>query len=45
VNEHIQLGTRLQWGFTSIFNKPNGAPDDYPTIKNRVFHFFASYSF
>jgi hypothetical protein len=42
---HLHFGARYQLGLSGIFAKPPNAPVDFPSIKNRVFHFFVGYSF
>jgi hypothetical protein len=43
--EHFHFGLRYQYGLTPVFNKPTGAPSDYPSPKNRVINVYAAFSF
>ncbi len=44
-SEHLHVGARYQLGLSNIFAKPQSGPVDFPSIKNRVFHFFLGFSF
>jgi hypothetical protein len=43
--KYINFGMRYNMGFTPIFKKPENAPSDFPTVSNRVYHFFVGFSF
>ncbi|HMJ67792.1 MAG TPA: porin family protein [Cyclobacteriaceae bacterium] len=43
--EHFNFGVRSNFGVTTIFDPPSNAPPDFPTVANRVFHFYLAYSF
>lgn len=43
--EKVNFGLRLNYGLSDIFNSPSSPGVDFPSIKNRVFHFYAGVSF
>jgi hypothetical protein len=43
--EKLNFGLRLNYGLSDIFNSPSSPGVDFPSIKNRVFHFYAGVSF
>jgi hypothetical protein len=44
-SEKVNFGLRLNYGLSDIFNSPSSPGVDFPSIKNRVFHFYAGVSF